>query len=786
MAKVDYDPVPTVAPETQAPDDLQHISASPNAFGAAVGQGVEALGQGALDASKFYDRVSADDATNNTLQQATSILHGDPNKMVMGPDGTMVPDTGYFGKRGADAMSAREGVSQSLDEAIQEHRESLSTPMAKYQYDVDTRRYRAQWQAQIGDYADGQQKVWAQDTNTTSATLGLNAAARAPMDPVAVADAQNTVRNAYVKNAQLQFGHDPTVTQGAVLKADQDVAIARIHSSLISDPAAAQKIFDESAPILGSRADYDQLGRQVKEASINATMSPAIDRAVSDAVSTARGLVGQPGASEGGAPHPFNIGNVKAASGGFAQPASPTDGVVLAANNLRSGYRGLTLEQIGAKWAPAGDHNNPSQWAANVSRASGIGVDQVPNLDDPKTLSSLVSGIGVAEKSRGDLAAFTPDVVNQGVTQALGGGHANLTASGATGGQASGTYPSTADALAAKLPDIQDKAQSDAEKLFPNYPDAQERYVQGVTRRVEQTISQQHQMYEIDTHVVQGALDGPNKPVSEEALRASSPQVAAAWDRMQTENPMGAIGVRNMFDANARGAARTYGTLSKDYVDRVLAPSTDATRISNASQLWPYVGPGDDAPLTNTGAGALTSLLAARAGPQGEAFASQAKTFLDNAYGQLTFSNKATGLRDPKGEALYSKFLAQALPQLEAANKNGTLAKTLDPKSPDYLGNVANTFARTPAQIVHDRLAGEGQPNLLSGEGGAFIQLKIAVQEGRITRQEGDWIAERLGAPPDAAPKPGAPHRAKPAPPPEKPAGGDFLLGGYNPHPRAF
>lgn len=773
MAKVDYDPVPTVAPETQAPDDLQHISASPNAFGAAVGQGVEALGQGALDASKFYDRVSADDATNNTLQQATSILHGDPNKMVMGPDGTMVPDTGYFGKRGADAMSAREGVSQSLDEAIQEHRESLSTPMAKYQYDVDTRRYRAQWQAQIGEYADGQQKVWATDTNTTSATLGLNAAARAPMDPVAVADAQNTVRNAYVKNAQLQFGHDPTVTQGAVLKADQDVAIARIHSSLISDPAAAQKIFDDSAPILGSRADYDQLGRQVKEASINATMSPAIDHAVSDAVSTAQGLVGQPGAAQSGGIHGAIL---QQESGNRSDVANSVDGAI---------GPGQVMPKTFAQYAKPGEViTNPADNRAVANRILDD-YSQKYNGDPARVAVAYFSGPGNVAPA-GSATPYLHDYkdgngtsVSTYVSQVQG-----RLAGG--GGSGSGTYPSTADALAAKLPEIQDKAQADAEKLFPNYPDAQERYVQGVTRRVEQTISQQHQMYEIDTHVVQGALDGPNKPVSEEALRASSPQVAAAWDRMQTENPMGAIGVRNMFDANARGAARTYGTLSKDYVDRVLAPSTDATRISNASQLWPYVGPGDDAPLTNTGAGALTSLLAARAGPQGEAFASQAKTFLDNAYGQLTFSNKGTGLRDPKGEALYSKFLAQALPQLEAANKDGTLAKRLDPKSPDYLGNVANTFARTPAQIVHDRLAGEGQPNLLSGEGGAFIQLKIAVQEGRITRQEGDWIAEKLGAPPDAAPKPGAAHPAKPAPPPEKPAGSGFLLGGYNPHPRAF
>ena len=75
MARVPYQGSQEVAPELQAPNDYQHIDASPNDFGAQVGQGLEALGTGALDASKFYGEVAADDGFNNVQTQKQSIRY---------------------------------------------------------------------------------------------------------------------------------------------------------------------------------------------------------------------------------------------------------------------------------------------------------------------------------------------------------------------------------------------------------------------------------------------------------------------------------------------------------------------------------------------------------------------------------------------------------------------------------------------------------------------------------------------------------------------------------------
>lgn len=760
MAKVDYTGAPTDAPQIEAPNDYEHEQASPAAFGAPIAQGAEALGQGIDTAEHFYGQVAADNGTNNTLQTVTNILHGDPSKTVIGPDGKPTPDTGFFGKRGADAMAARQDTAHQIDDAISENRESLSTPQAKLQYDNDTRRYRAQWQLQMGTYADQQQMVWAKDTNNTSALLGLNAASRAPTDDDTIADAQEKVRTAYVKNAQL-LGEDPN---GAVLKADQDVAMARIRSLVgspnIADREQAERVLDDSRGVLGSRTDYDQIVRSVKSAVVEAKLSPAIDSAVAEATDHARQIVGNPAAAGSSptaqAPSPNSIGNLKT-SAGFIQPATPTEGVIAAANNLRSGYRGLTLDQIAQKWAPAADGNDPAAWAANVSRAAGIATGAVPNLDDPNTLAAMVRGIGVAEKKPHDLTAFTPEVISNGVAASISGQHAAL-ANGAQSG-AVPKYPSTADALNASMPQTLAKAQTDAEQLFPNYPDAQERYVQGVERRLNQTITQQHQQYEVDTHVVQSVLAGPQPPISEEELKASSPQVAAAWQSMQLNNPLGAASVERMFDANAKGRATTYGSGFKDYLDRALAPSTDATRISNESQLWPLVGTGEDAALTNTGVNALSGLLQTRGTSQGEAFAAQAKDFIDQMHADLTFSNPSLGRADPKGEALFSRFMVQALPQLTTANKNGNLSALLNPTSPDYLGKLAQSFSRTPAQIMKDRLLNQsptGKAMMEVGDTGAMGRylLKEAVENGRLTKDQAAHIGENHGFFAKAGPAP--------------------------------
>ena len=60
MAREDYTGVPTAEPSLEAPQDFQHVEASPASFGAQVAEGAEQLGQGVIQAGKFYGQVAAD------------------------------------------------------------------------------------------------------------------------------------------------------------------------------------------------------------------------------------------------------------------------------------------------------------------------------------------------------------------------------------------------------------------------------------------------------------------------------------------------------------------------------------------------------------------------------------------------------------------------------------------------------------------------------------------------------------------------------------------------------
>lgn len=697
MARSPYTGVPESVPQVEQPQDQIRVQASPAAFGAGLAQGAEDLGKGALDLTKFYGQVSADEATNNLLQHATTLLYGDPSKPavdangqpIMGPDGKPMPDTGYFGKRGADAMRAAPEIQKQLDQFINDQRSGLLTPMARQQFDVESRRYRAQYMSRVGEYADAQSKVWAADTFKTGATVALNQIAADPLnvDAVAVGAANgqeatlgDRVRQAYVRNAQMIEGADP---EGAVLKANQDITLARIRSLIgRNDGVNAQKVFDANQGILGSMPNFDQVSHAVKEAAINQNFGPSLMAFQNDVKTRAEGQVG-PGGT---------------------------------APNIDAVAQAIGVEE----WHGKGP--------APVSSMGAVGNSQILPATaklhglDPDKLTDPAYAAMAKKKILSDIAA-RPDVQGDPARMAVGyfsgeaniaplnsptpwkhdtsDGHENVSDYVAHMTSRLAKYPSTAAALMASQTSIHDQAVAKAAELFPGYPDVQQRWVAASDRETEQQVAVYHRQYDVDLQIVQGAM--LNHPISVEEL-TQDPQVADAWQRLQGENPLGVKGIESQFDANAKGAARVYGAGFKSYADRVLGPQGDANAITNPAQIWPYVGKGEDAVLTNTGANQLTALMQLRQGPHGEANIQAIKGFMDQAHGNLTFSNPQTGVYDEKGEARFAKFMAVALPIMEHAAKAGKLAEVLNPQSKDYVGLAAAPFTRSGAELRRDQL----------------------------------------------------------------------------------
>lgn len=101
--------------------------------------------------------------------------------------------------------------------------------------------------------------------------------------------------------------------------------------------------------------------------------------------------------------------------------ATPEEGIEAAAENLRHGYRGLSLAKIADKWTGGARTRNTPQQIANyvglLSRGTGLSADQVPDLDNQSVVSSLLAAQIRAENGQ---QPYTADQINAGVGAAMG------------------------------------------------------------------------------------------------------------------------------------------------------------------------------------------------------------------------------------------------------------------------------------------------------------------------------------------------------------------------------
>lgn len=251
------DGVAEVAPSPEAPAAYQSArGATAEAFGGGTAQGLEKLGQGMLTSSKFFGKVAADDASNNFQDFATKLLHGDPSKTVMGPDGKPTPDMGYLGTKGRAALDARPDIQKSIDEKIKEIRSGLQTPEQQLEFDNFSRRYRTGVVEKVGSHADRQAASWYTDVNTASGKLALDHIANNFDNPNEVAGGASDLINAYVKNVQIKGG-GPEQVQEAVAHAKRDALTAQLSAMAVNDPARALSVLEKNRTIAGLA--YDNL-----------------------------------------------------------------------------------------------------------------------------------------------------------------------------------------------------------------------------------------------------------------------------------------------------------------------------------------------------------------------------------------------------------------------------------------------------------------------------------------------------------------------------------------------
>jgi hypothetical protein len=442
--------------------------------------------------------------------------------------------------------------------------------------------------------------------------------------------------------------------------------------------------------------------------------------------------------------NPYNLGNVKTPQGAasntaqFAQPASPADGVTLTANTLRNGYQGLTLQQIGAKWAPSSE-NNTSDWVKNVSAGSGISPSTVPNLDDPATLKNLLTGIATAEKSPQDRLRFTDDVLTQGISDSLAGKQPQTSEAAAppTGKPVSFQPGASPVQTLINL----DKAYPDALNRAMAIPNIDERSA------TISALEQRHTIYKAAADAWKTEIQSQVGKLSMDPNFTSVDQIPQEIKAKLVDSPTSIEFLQKAANYNLeRGSGastkdmREYGTGFYDAFKSIHAPSTDPGRITDITQLQARVGPKGD--LTMAGYDKLSKELAGKNTPDGEAEGMMKKQFLANAKGQITGSDEANGFKDPRGDELFLKFMAHALPAYEQGKAQGKSAiQLLNPDSPDYIGKGIPSFKRP----LNERIADMTQD--LGGVAGQRTAESIFadIRSGKITKDQGKAEGIKLG-----------------------------------------
>ena len=678
--------IPSVTPTEDVPAAQIRVQANPLSFGGGTAEGLQALGQGGMQAGHVFGQVAADSAYNSYQDSVNKILRGDPSKMVTNPDGSQTPDTGFLGRKGEAAMRARPDVEKQMEELRNKTLGTLPSLDMQRDFDVAARRFQAVSSSQVGTHADTQQNAYFEKSYLDHGKGGLDQISSSPNDPDAVLHGRDQTRAAYVKLAQLKYGSSPEITSEAIRNADRDSVKTQALAIGATDPAKAARIVEANKDSLGKdypvladhfrvRADT-QIGGQAADRAITSATTSTVyktDGALPSPTQVHGAIVGQ----ESGGQHVDKNGVVLTSTDGavgigqmqpdtFKRFALPGEKITNREDNLAASRRAIDYyySKYGGDWsrvatayfsgegnvAPAG---SPTPWVndakdGNGKSTSGYVNDVAGRLQVKSPLQARADAYDGILNDK----TLTDDQKQHGIV-----------------------------ALERKYraAEVASMADTKARK------DLEDRTADGYTQQ----------------------LLSPNPP----------PDIL---EKIRTDPNIKDFRVREALDAAARkhmgsdvqAEAQTYGAGFWDAYKRILLPPGDPNRISEPADVLKRAGPGGD--LTLAGAQHLNQTMGQITRSVNDHSVAQAQAgLMAYAKGKLSFEQDLGSLKlpDPKGEAIFNGAF---IPKFLSAYDNWTKAG----KNPwDFLkqDNVDSLIQgmRSQADMARDRLeaTGEAAPN---------------------------------------------------------------------------
>src|SRR6185312_13706558 len=331
-------------------------------------------------------------------------------------------DTGFFGKTGADAMSARPVVQKQMEDLLSQVKGTLPNTRSQVEFEQASRRLQAITFEQMGRHYEQAAKTWGVSVMSGGmATNERSIANNYNSDPLF----QNYLedqKGLAVKGAQLN-GQDPVTASN---EATSRAYIARINGALARrDYASADRYFKEGAPFIDDKV-RPQIERTIHGGLDDSIAQSAVTRAQTGAPApstTPQTPLIPKGWEPGDYPnapvesaqpisHPErnNPGNLRAADnawvGKTTEPGSSFESfdtvdhgirarAVTYGTYLNSGTN--TIAQIANRSGPASDNNDiPSQIAAYKQALGGQyaqpGGENLPISSTPENIRRLTAG----------------------------------------------------------------------------------------------------------------------------------------------------------------------------------------------------------------------------------------------------------------------------------------------------------------------------------------------------------------------------------------------------------
>lgn len=708
-----------------------NVRATPEDFGAQVGGAVEGVG-------KTIGTDLHDEATQYVGMQNETAANNAESQLIQSYASRRAD---FMSLEGQAAVDAQPKFLSGLDEDYQNLRSGLNGGALR-QFDANAIRQKAVATGEAVTYGVQQQKNAFRASHLGAADALTLQAAQNPTDGnINEALAAHTIAQ-QVGVPDNAVSHDPdtgatnfsSTPEGQQAKAQYQASLDAakgdawhkiISATAAQDPLKASQLFSDNLdriPVQARAVISSQLAPQV----IQAYATGNVHTTIVDANRSYTDLVAQhvTGNASSVGSNPYNLGNVKTPAAaanntaGFVNPSTPTDGVILTANTLRNGYQGMTLAQIGAKWAPSSE-NNTSAWVTNVSKGSGISPDTVPNLNDPATLKSVLKGISVAEKSPQDRENFNDAVLEAGVNASLSGQKPKTNSTPSVPGVPKVSYPQNedgtrmtqADYMATHRQEILSKGEAYAEQTMPGDTTFKAQVRERLNSQISQSISDQTAQYHQDNlqvmRGINGSLTGGTPPATFEQLYAIR-GMKDILDRVPAQDPKFADSIPVLISQRQKTAgganSKDVNTYGKGFFD--LMRQVHAGAIS-PDQLLDHL-PNSNSPGDLTMAGHEALLKEFPKDPQGQALAASKSAAFDTIKKMISNSNPALGIADPVGEQKFQ----QALPTLVNAMNDGlskglSVADLTDKTKPTWIGNSVSALMRTPVQqqidLMHDK-----------------------------------------------------------------------------------